>query len=173
MNPAEQYAALKAIQDGARQAEAAVREQALADYAEHGADRWRTRYGTVIVKGAGAPPVVSIGDEPAFLAWVAERYPTEVETVVAEPVTRVRPAFRDVVAKRLAVYDAADGGEMVVDDATGEVVEWARVTPPATPTLSMAGGKDPAAAEAKGAAGRLFLDRIAAGRPVLDGGGDQ
>lgn len=157
MTAAEQYAALKAIQEGARQAEAAVKAQALADYAEHGSDRWRTAYGTVIVKGADAQPLVSVADEDAFLVWVAERYPTEVETYQPPPVTRVRPAFRDVIAKRLQVED----GE-VVETGSGEFVGWARVTDPAPPSISMAGGIDPVSVAAKADAGRMFTDLIAA-----------
>ena len=168
---AEKYAALNAIADGVRQAQAHVRQAALADYAEHGADRWRTTYGTVIVKGADASPTPTVGDETAFLAWVTEHHPSEVETVV-----RVRPAFREVIAKRLAVQPPTDedGDPVVIDQHTGEVVPWARVVPPPPPSVAMAGGKDPKAVEAKANAGRLLLDRIAAGRLALaPAGGDR
>jgi len=166
VNAPEQFAALKAIADGARHAEAQVKAQALADHEATGADRWRTPHGTVIVKNVDAEPTPVIADEAGFLAWVTENHPGEVETVV-----RVRPAFRDVMAKRLSVYPAADGGDpMVVDSKTGEVAPWAALVDPPAPQLAMAGGTDAKAAAAKAAAGRLFLDRIADGRQVLDGG---
>jgi hypothetical protein len=53
-----------------------------------------------------------ISDMRALLAWVGERYPSEVEQI-----PQVRAAFQAALAKRLVV-----DGEAVVDPATGEVV---------------------------------------------------
>ncbi|MEU8157993.1 hypothetical protein AB0B94_30440 [Micromonospora sp. NPDC048986] len=61
---------------------------------------------------------MAIVDEAAFLAWVAERYPTEVETVV---ITRARPAWQSSF-----LTGVASRGEPACDDQ-GETVpglEW-------------------------------------------------
>ncbi len=167
-SPAEQFAALKAIAGGAALAEAVTKGDALAVFHQTGADRWRTPHGTVIIKNASAGPTAVIGDDAAFTEWVRENHPDEIETVTYE---RVRPAFRDVMGKRLKVYPAAEGREpMVVDGKTGEVAPWARLQPPPPPQVSMVGGTDAAAQEAKLAAARVFLDAIDAGRPVLEAG---
>lgn len=68
------------------------------------------------IPGVGTVPLamtqdaVDVVDEPAYTAWVASRYPTEVETF-----TRVRPVFdrrlRDEAAQRGAACD--DQGEVI------------------------------------------------------------
>lgn len=159
MNAAEKYAALTAIEQAAKKAKTALASEALADFHAQHADRWRTPYGTVMVKGLNAESLISIADEAAFLAWVGEHYPSEVETTVPAPVVRVRQAFRDVVVRRLTVEQHEFDGaplDVVVDTGLGEHVEWAKVTPPGKPTVSMAGGKDEAALLARINADRLI-----------------
>lgn len=58
-------------------------------------------------------PATVVGDEAAFVAWVADRYPSEVETQV-----RVRPSWQ---RKFLSELDPS--ADPVIDPCTGETVE--------------------------------------------------
>lgn len=58
-------------------------------------------------------PTTIVGDEAAFVAWVADRYPGEVETQV-----RVRPSWQ---RQFLSELDPSAG--QAIDPRTGETVE--------------------------------------------------
>lgn len=70
--------------------------------------------GFVTVKKGSVSPAVT--DREKFAAWVAEAHPEEIETVVPDPITRVRPAYE----KRL--LDAAKKAGVPVDTSTGEEI---------------------------------------------------
>lgn len=90
MNRAEIARGIAACEAMAKKLRAALTADAQAEYDEQGTvPTWKLPGITVV--GATAHPSVAIVDENAFLAWVAERYPTEVEKVV---ITRVRPAWQ-------------------------------------------------------------------------------
>lgn len=93
-----------AAKEKAQQARAALDLQARAELERDGtAPTWR-------IPGVGTVPLaltsdsVDVTDPRAYLAWVRDRYPTEIETVV-----QVRPAFdkalREAAAKRGAACD--------------------------------------------------------------------
>ncbi|MER5221863.1 hypothetical protein [Streptomyces flaveus] len=67
-------------------------------------------------------PTVVIADEHAFLAWVAENHPDEVETL-----TQVRPHWQREFFARLAGLDA------VTDPHTGEVIPGLATLPASEP----------------------------------------
>lgn len=95
----------------AKRLRAALTADAESEYREQGTvPTWRLP--GITVTGSTAHPTVAITNEATFVAWVAHRYPTEVETVV---ITRARPAwqkrFLDEVATRGAACD--DQGEEV------------------------------------------------------------
>ena len=64
-----------------------------------------------------------VGDEAAFVAWVADRYPGEIETQV-----RVRPSWQ---RKFLSELDPS--ADPVVDPRTGETVEGLVTMPSSGP----------------------------------------
>lgn len=81
----------------ASSARAALEAQARQELERDGvAPTWR-------IPGFGTVPLslsqdrVEVTDEAALVAWVADNYPSEVETVLT-----VRPAFRDLLLKGLA-----------------------------------------------------------------------
>ena len=89
---------------------------AKADFEEHGtAPTWRIP-DLATVAAAVSHQSVYVADEPTFAAWVAKRYPTEIET-------RVRPAFVELVLKSANV----DGTLVSYED--GEVVPGLAVRP--------------------------------------------
>lgn len=67
-------------------------------------------------------PAVVVRDEAAFLAWVEESYPSEVERTV-----RVRPAWQK------AFLAGLDVSEPVADPRTGEIVPGLEVLSPREP----------------------------------------
>ncbi len=67
-------------------------------------------------------PVVAVADEHAFLTWVAENHPGEVETL-----TQVRPRWQREFFARLACLDP------VTDPYTGEVVPGLTALPASEP----------------------------------------
>lgn len=158
-NPAAEYAALSALIQAAEKRKKVLAATVLADHLATHAKGWATPYGGVSIKGLGAAPTITIGSEALLLEYVKEHAPTEVETIVAKPVTQVRPAFVTVLLERLVPethqFDGADI-DIVVDTATGETVEWARVNQPGKPTVSMVGGKDEVALLARMNAERLL-----------------
>jgi hypothetical protein len=68
-------------------------------------------------------PAPAVGDEAAFAAWVADRYPGEVETQV-----RVRPGWQ-----RRFLSELDPSADPVVDPRTGETIEGLVVIPPSGP----------------------------------------
>jgi hypothetical protein len=115
---ARQVMAGKALGDALAALGAAARPALLADMAATGSERIRVRgeggedYGTVSLQNGRT--VATITDEAALIAWVTERYPTEV-------VTTIRPKFLDLL------LDAACKAGDPVDPATGEVIPGVRV----------------------------------------------
>jgi hypothetical protein len=70
-------------------------------------------------------PAIAVSDEKAFLGWVREYYPSEVETLV-----RVRPAWQ---RNFISGLDASS--DLVTDASTGENVRGLDAVPaPGTPT---------------------------------------
>lgn len=149
LTAAEQYAALTAVEQAAKKRKATLVEAVLEEYRTSHARDWATPYGGVMIKNVEASRSISVADHDALLAWVQQWAPTEVETIVTDPVTRVRPAFVTQLLNRLVVEDheETDGTpvEIVVDTQTAERIDWARILPPAAPTVSMHGGKDESA----------------------------
>lgn len=87
MNRAQVVQAIAACDALATELRRALRADAAAEYAEQGcAPTWRMPGYTVTTAVTHGAPRVA--DEAALLAYVADRYPTEVETI-----RRVRPAF--------------------------------------------------------------------------------
>lgn len=92
---------------------------ARAEFEEQGtAPTWRIP-DLATVATAVTHEAPGLADEAAFVAWVRERYPTEVETV-----HRARPAW---MAPFLAGLTACD--ESAVDPSTGEVVPGIAMRP--------------------------------------------
>ena len=81
-----------------------------------------TPIATVTLIDPKPAPVVS--DEAAFVAWVADRYPSEVETQV-----RVRPSWQ---RKFLSELDPS--ADPVIDPDTGETVEGLVTVPSSGPS---------------------------------------
>jgi hypothetical protein len=80
---------------------------------------------------------VTVDDEDAFTAWVARRYPTEVQTVMT-----VRPAGRKAILDQAVVE-----GEDVFDWNDGEKLDGVRAAHPAPQSRSFSvrypdGGRD-------------------------------
>lgn len=107
-------------------------------------------------------PTASVADEAAFLAWVRDSHPSEVERRF---VTEVRPAF----ATRVLAEMTAAGTPRVVDTETGEVHDVPGVEIRATRARSHSvrfektGREDIAHAYRSGLLGHLVL-------PALTGG---
>ena len=68
-------------------------------------------------------PATVVGNEAAFVAWVADHYPSEIETQV-----RVRPSWQQ---KFFSELDPSDGS--VVDPRTGETVKGLETMPASEP----------------------------------------
>jgi hypothetical protein len=68
-------------------------------------------------------PAVVLADEGAFLAWVGEHYPSEIETLV-----RVRPAWQ---REFISGLDASS--DPVVDPHTGETTKGLEARPASEP----------------------------------------
>ena len=89
---------------------------ARAEFEEQGtAPTWRIP-DLATVAAAVSHSTAYVADEPAFTAWVAKRYPTEIER-------RVRPVFTELVLKSANV----DGTLVSYED--GEVVPGLAVRP--------------------------------------------
>ncbi|MEU7170373.1 hypothetical protein ABZ949_02630 [Micromonospora tulbaghiae] len=95
MNRAEIARAITACETMAKQLRDALTADAEAEYREQGTvPTWRLP--GITVTGATTNPTVVISDEAAFLAWVADRYPSEVEQITT---TRIRPAWQQQFLK--------------------------------------------------------------------------
>jgi hypothetical protein len=68
-------------------------------------------------------PATVVGDEAAFVAWVADRYPGEIETRV-----RVRPSWQ-----RQFLSELDPCADPVIDPRTGEAVEGLVTVPSPEP----------------------------------------
>lgn len=115
MNAAEKLLAIKALIAGLQAAESAQKEVILEIQAQFGASSFKNQLGSVSV--AFPEPKISVTSEADLLAWVEERFPSEVETI-----RQVRPKSREVLLSQLTIA----GDE--VFDANGELVSWATVT---------------------------------------------
>lgn len=144
---AERYAALTALKAGLDEQIARARAEALAEVAHLRKASWTTPYGQVNM--TRAEPKVEI-DPAAFLAFAQEHYPDEV---VHTP--EVRSSFRTAFLAELAVIAGR-----VVHKGTGELVEFAHVTPEGSPTISYPASL--AQRDAKEYARMLFDERAAA-----------
>lgn len=123
MKATERYALFTAIAAAAKAEAEAAAKDALAVAGEVGIRKFATEVGDITVAQKDPAPV---WDEDDLLAWVKERHPSEVVTV-----QQVRPAFRAVLVKRFVI-----AGDKVLDTATGEVVEFARISEPGDPYLT-------------------------------------
>lgn len=116
MNPAELFAAAKAVESGLKAALPRLQKGA-AEYAELvGADRLRAGRGSVTV--VAPKPRIAAVDDRQLLEWCREN----AAHLIKEQVDSV--GLRQLCDKQLAV---ADDGETVIDKFTGEVVGWAKV----------------------------------------------
>jgi hypothetical protein len=117
VNRAETARAIAACEAMAKKLRAALTADALAEFEGQGTvPTWKLPGITVV--GSTTRPSVAVTDEAAFLAWVAERYPSEVEQVV---ITRPRPAWQGVFLTAVA-----ERGDPPCD-SEGEVIpglEW-------------------------------------------------
>lgn len=120
-----------------------------------------TKVGTATLTNPKAGVYV---DDVAFMRWVQAEHPGEV-------VPAVRESFRRAIVARLRVV----GGDTVVDEKTGYVVEWASVRPAVAKPTSFSvrfapGGRE--AIEEAWRGGLLNpLDHLTA--PTLPAGGDE
>lgn len=106
----------------------------------------------ITVSGSTSNPSVAVVDEPAFLAWVAERYPTEVETI-----QRVRPAWQG------RFLDGVVGRGAPACDPQGEEIPGLEWRPGGTfGSISLTATKD-----TKALIGQI-ADEIAAGTRPLE-----
>lgn len=117
MNRAEIARAITACETMAKQLREALTADAEAEFREQGTlPTWRLP--GITVTGSTSNPSVAVTDEAAFLAWVAERYPTEVEQIV---INRVRPAWQSAFLKGVVAR-----GEPACDEQGEEIpgLEW-------------------------------------------------
>lgn len=117
MNRAQTARAIAACETMAKELRKALTADAEAEYLEQGViPTWRLP--GITVAGSTTNPTVAIVNEVAFLAWVAERYPTEVERVV---ITRARPAWQSAFLSGVVAR-----GEPACDEQGEEIpgLEW-------------------------------------------------
>lgn len=115
---------IEAARDALDRMAKAIRDElnadARAEYEEQGsAQTWRFDIGTWS-QGVSKPKAV-VAEPRAFMAWVKERYPSEV-------VEAVNSAFQGALLERLSLV-----GELVMDPSTGEVVPGLGVRPGGKP----------------------------------------
>lgn len=119
MNRRETVQALAACDALAAELRKKLRAEAEVEYRDQGcAPTWRMPGFTVT--SSVTHNGVAVDDQAAFVAYVAEAYPTEVETVT---VTRVRPAWQERFLK-----DVVGRGEPPCD-ADGRVIPGLRFVP--------------------------------------------
>lgn len=128
---------------------------ARAEFVEQGtAPTWRIP-DVATIAASVSHESVHVSDDAAFTAWVAERYPTEVETV-----TRVRGAWLTGFLTRTRVHGDDPEDMIAADGETGEVVPGVTVRAGG----QFAGISIRATADAKavfGALARTGLERLA------------
>lgn len=144
LNAPTRLAALIAIRDAIDKEITADKLEAVAFAGEFGIKSFDTPLGGVNV--VRKDPAVG-WDAAALLAWVEQHHPTEVETI-----KRVRPAFQSTLAARFVIV-AGD----VVDNLTGETIDFAYVTAPGEPYVSWPASVKQKAA--KDTARRVVQDR--------------
>lgn len=129
---------------------AELEADAKAELAEQGAaPTWRIPgVGTVLLSVSKEAPVIT--DETALTAWVAERHPSEVETI-----EQIRPAFRAALL-RLSQCD----GDKVAHPATGEPIPGMTVRPGGVPR-SLSFRLDNAVKQAAAADADVMLESLA------------
>lgn len=111
MNRADHIEALAAVDALAKALREALNAEARAEYESQGTvPSWRLP-GFTVATSLSADSAVIV-DDAEFKAYVADAFPTEVETVT---VTRVRPAWQAVFLKELVARgEACDGDGRVV-----------------------------------------------------------
>lgn len=115
-------AAAAQLKERAKTLRSGLDADARAELAEQGtAPTWRLDIGTWSLPVARESVVVT--DQDAFLDWLAEEYPTEVEEI-----RRPRKAFFDVLTQ-FVVQDGAD----VVHTRTGAIIPGLAIQPGGTP----------------------------------------
>jgi hypothetical protein len=127
----DRLALLLVHEAAARALRASLKDEATANYRDHGsADTWRMGGGKVTtnLSKSGA----AITDHDAFVAWVAERYPTEVttRTVVIREVRN--PKWLEEL---LAGLDPMDPEELDAGESTACVDSDGRIIPGAIWTM--------------------------------------
>lgn len=143
---AERYAALTALKAGLDDQIARARSEALEEVRHLRKASFTTPYGQVNV--SRAEPRVRV-DPDLFMTFVAEHYPDEI----VETTTRtVRSSF----ARAFEAELTAVAGE-VVHKGTGDLVEFATVSPEGDPVISYPAST--AQRDAKAYARMLFEDR--------------
>ena len=118
LNPAEVYATAKALAQGLAEVLPRLQKNAEAYADQVGADRLRA--GDTTVTLATRKPGIRIADPNGMLDWVRGELPHLICETIPEASVRW---LRD---KRLAI---APDGESVIDQVTGEILPWARVSP--------------------------------------------
>jgi hypothetical protein len=138
-----------AAKKAATEQRAELGAEAAREFEQHGtAPTWRMAdLGTISLPVS--KPAAYVADAQAFVAWVAERYPTEVETIA-----QVRPAFQSSLVARLHLE-----GTSAVDTATGEEVPGLGVRPGGIP-LSLTIRPSSEATAVFGEVGRQMLARL-------------
>lgn len=130
MKPAEKVALLTALIEGATAELAFAKAEALAVAEAVGVKSFATPFGSVTVAARDAKPMVT--DDAAVLAYVAEAFPTEVETI-----RRVRPSFLTALLGRLE-WDADHG--QFIDTKSGEGVPGVEWGEPGQPYITWPSG---------------------------------
>ena len=118
LNPAEVYATAKALAQGLAEVLPRLQKNAEAYADQVGADRLRAGDTTVAI--TQRKPSIKIADPNGMLDWVRDELPHLISEFIPEQ------AVRWIRTKRLAV---APDGESVIDQVTGEILPWARVSP--------------------------------------------
>lgn len=119
MNRSDKARAIVVFEELAAALRTELYGEAAAEHAEGSTPTWRM--GDVTVSSALSNPTAAIDDQEAFLAFVREAHPSEVETIVTET-TRVRPSFTSQLIKWIAKAG-------VPCDQDGRVVPGVRYLP--------------------------------------------
>lgn len=129
MRPTDKLAAIRALVFGLQQAQRAAEEQVRAFRDLTGARSFQTPFGKLEFRSN--PPKVRY-DDARLLAWAQKYMAHEVvpEHTVTIPAT-VRPTLLKTREGRLTIK-----GDVVVDRETGEVVDFASVSPGGADTVA-------------------------------------
>lgn len=99
MNRSDKARAVVVFEELAAALRAELHGEAAAEHAQGSTPSWRM--GDVTVSSSLSAPTVVIDDQEAFLAYVTDAHPSEVETIVTT-VTQVRPGFSASLLKWMA-----------------------------------------------------------------------